>query len=699
MDVGGGIRVDGCVWHASRITTAIKTGDFCAKLAAMSKKSKKLQPEQLYELHFIADPQLNHDASQALAVHTRIDQTHIDQPDNAEQPTETDSSKAPRYLSQIYLYDVAEGSSRPLTSGESSSHSPRFSPDGSRIAFLSKRHDDKATQLYLLHLAGGEAQRLSNLEQGVSEFCWHPSGETIAFCSRGDEKTPKCEVARRIDTLHYRMDGSGFRSPFDSAIYMLNVARQKHKIYKLEQHHLYNLNFSGDGRYLFFHASTQAQRLQQQGSIYRLTFSTGNIKRKAIVSQKYISGVSSNADGSRLAYYGSSPADSFANPTGLWLCDGTMTRQLSDADVEALPSTGGDSHYGRLSNPITWLDDHTLLINPNQAGRSGLASLNLDDGTLRPWQTGDRVVSAFMHQAGQTLFIAETPEQPAELFVRDADGNERQLSFLNQRLLERYSFGSLSKEKSLKAEDGTLIPYWLIQPEKPRKDNALVLQVHGGPHTNYGYGFYFEFHLLASQGYTVVYGNPRGGSSYGHEFQTTILQRYGTVDAADVMGIARKARKKHADGKAPMHLTGGSYGGFMTNWLVGQEDSKDFFRSAVTQRSIANWLSFFGTADIGYFFTPVQQGGNPWADTDTLWQQSPLKYVANVETPLLLIHAEKDYRCPIGQAEEFFAALRSLDKEAACLRIPDEGHNLSRSGRPDRRVARLEAIVEWFNNH
>ena len=167
-------------------------------------------------------------------------------------------------------------------------------------------------------------------------------------------------------------------------------------------------------------------------------------------------------------------------------------------------------------------------------------------------------------------------------------------------------------------------------------------------------------------------------------------------DADDVLASVSAARRAHADPEAPVHLTGGSYGGFMTNWLVTQTD---LFRSAVTQRSISNWLSFYGTSDIGYGFAEQEVGGNPWNDLQRLWDQSPLKHVANVTTPLLIVHSDEDHRCPVEQAEQLFVALKRLGKEARLVRFPGEGHELSRSGRPDRRVARLSAILEWFGAH
>jgi dipeptidyl aminopeptidase/acylaminoacyl peptidase len=207
----------------------------------------------------------------------------------------------------------------------------------------------------------------------------------------------------------------------------------------------------------------------------------------------------------------------------------------------------------------------------------------------------------------------------------------------------------------------------------------------------------FEFHLLASAGYTVVYGNPRGGSSFGRVFGTAIAGAYGSVDADDVLATVEHALAHHARPDAPVHLTGGSYGGFMTNWLVSHTDR---FRSAVTQRSICNWLSFYGTSDIGPPFTEAELLGTPWRDHDALWRMSPLSYVEAVVTPTLVLHAEDDHRCPIEQAEQWFTALKRLGRAPTRLvRFPGEGHELSRSGRPDRRVQRLEAILGWFDEH
>jgi dipeptidyl aminopeptidase/acylaminoacyl peptidase len=304
-------------------------------------------------------------------------------------------------------------------------------------------------------------------------------------------------------------------------------------------------------------------------------------------------------------------------------------------------------------------------------------------------------VIAFDAAAGRVSFVLETPTTPGVLAVRDPDGQERRLLDPNAAFLERRALAR-HERRSVQAADGQALTYWCLEPAKPRRDGAIVVQVHGGPYTNYGEAFMFEFHALAAAGYRVVYGNPRGGSSFGAAFAAAIKGAYGTVDADDVLAIVAHAATS-SDGDPPVHLTGGSYGGFMTNWLVSHVGR---FRSAVTQRSICNWLSFFGTSDIGPWFAGQELDGNPWEHTERLWRASPLKYAADVTTPTLVIHAEEDHRCPIEQGEQWFTALKVLGRaETRFLRFPGEGHELSRSGRPDRRVERLEAIVDWFDTH
>ena len=653
----------------------------------------KLKADSLFDLTFISDAHLSLNGEHIAAV-----QTVIQQPGDL--PEERD--KPPRYVSHIFLYDPGTGDAVQLTrTGDANTH-PRFSPDGSQLAFLSNREGEKA-QLYVMPLAGGEAARLTDFKAGVSEFVWHPSGESVALVSRGDQDDAEHKgQPLRVEQLTYKRDGVGFLPAEPAQIYLYTLSKGKSKKLSKLKSSPSGLAFSPDGETLYFSGAKNPDEVDAWKSNL-WTLPSGGGKAKRLTGGMSVAFLPSpSPDGAHVAFFSPIDQEVFASPTGLWLVSSEGgDAHLFTGELEARYDAGGDSYYGAYPNTPIWSEDSkTLFFNANVEGRSGLAKIDLETQKIRQLQKGERATRGFSGAGGRFVFTAETPVTPGELFYRDGRGKETKLSSLNAAFLDKHRIAEVSKVQRAKAKGGPRVSYWVMQPGKPRKDNALVLQVHGGPHTNYGYGFYFEFHLLASAGYTVVYGNPRGSSSYGADFATAMLGGYGTVDAADVLAIARTAKKNHAknhgDPDAPMHLTGGSYGGFMTNWLVGHTDE---FRSAVTQRSICNWLSFYGTSDIGYKFSDVQVAGNPWEHTDKLWEQSPLRYVAEVNTPLLILHADEDHRCPVEQAEQLYVALKKLGKETTFIRFPDEGHELSRSGRPDRRVARLEAMLAWFEEH
>nr|WP_263849036.1 S9 family peptidase [Lacticaseibacillus nasuensis] len=227
-----------------------------------------------------------------------------------------------------------------------------------------------------------------------------------------------------------------------------------------------------------------------------------------------------------------------------------------------------------------------------------------------------------------------------------------------------------------------------------------MLYIHGGPQAGYGYTFFHEMQVLASAGYGVINVNPRGGLGYGQDFTAAVIGHYGEGDYEDLMMSVDEAMKldKTIDAKR-LYVTGGSYGGFMTNWVVGHTDR---FKAAATARSIANWISFYGTSDIGYYFTPWEITGE-WTgdvnDIETLWRYSPLAYADHVKTPTLVLHGEQDQRCPIGQGEEFYTALKLRGVDTKFIRFPQSNHELSRSGLPNLRIVRMQAIMDWFDAH
>lgn len=298
---------------------------------------------------------------------------------------------------------------------------------------------------------------------------------------------------------------------------------------------------------------------------------------------------------------------------------------------------------------------------------------------------------------GQQLYIIALYRQKLqELYRID-------LKLEKQEIISRFNIDALRnkyvatpKEYYLKSKSHG-VKGWVLLPKDydPNQSYPAILDIHGGPKTVYGTVYYHEMQCWANMGYVVFFCNPRGSDGKGNEF-ADIRGKYGTIDYDDIMKFTDLVMKKIPNIDVNrMFVTGGSYGGFMTNWIVGHTHR---FRAAVTQRSISNWLSFHGTSDIGYYFSADQTAGHPIVDTEKLWKQSPLKYAHQVQTPLLFIHSDNDYRCPIEQAMQFYTILKQNGLQTKLIWFKGETHELSRSGKPQARIKRLEEITNWFES-
>jgi dipeptidyl aminopeptidase/acylaminoacyl peptidase len=267
---------------------------------------------------------------------------------------------------------------------------------------------------------------------------------------------------------------------------------------------------------------------------------------------------------------------------------------------------------------------------------------------------------------------------------------------LNAFLRNEVKLGG-AREVWLRSFDGTKVQGWLVTPPgfKATRRYPAILQIHGGPRTQYAFTFFHEMQYLAAHGYVVFYTNPRGGSGRGETWADAIAGGWGDLDYKDCMAAADWMEKQRFINPKRMGVTGGSYGGYMTNWIIGHTNR---FRAAVTQRSVVDLLSFVGSSDFG-FALDRELNGFPWTNRENYEKCSPITYYKNVKTPVLIIHSEQDLRCNIEQAEQMFVMLKVLGKAVEMVRFPHEPHGLSRHGRPDRRVARLEWILKWFDRY
>ncbi len=664
----------------------------------------KLKTRHLTELVSIADPRLAPTPAGERPTRAVVTVTDVVQGEKEEPP---------RYRSRLALVDLAadagEDRLRTLTFGEGD-RAPRWSPDGGRIAFLRGGRDAKGAptpaRLAVLDLEGGEARVLTDGPNPVKAFAWRDDARLL-IVTRGERKDEDVErgLARIVDRRWHRLDGVGFLPDPEADLVEIALADGAARVLATLAHAPDDLAVAPGGRRLAYLAPTDDAEFDTG----RVRLWTMRLGRKRAAAPEDALGVplrgggnlAWSPDGARLAFLAPSDLTGFGRSTSLWLtnADGAAPRRLTEPDDEASATVAGDVRRGAYPITPRWdAAGRSLTVVLNREGRSQVARVGVADAPeVEPLGGGDRVVTAFDAHDGWTLQVVETPTAPGELFLRAPDGAETRVSGRNDGWTSRFRLAA-PVERRFASADGTSLAYLWYVPAKPRRDRAVVIQVHGGPHTNDGFGFRFEYQRLLAAGFAVVALNPRGSTSFGEAHATAALLNYGTVDADDVMAVVEHALAQHEAPDAPVHLTGGSYGGFMTNWLVGQRP--DRFRSAVTQRSICNWVSFYGTSDIGPWFTEHEVGAPPWADLDALWRASPLRYVENVVTPMLILHSENDHRCPIEQAEQWFTALKQLARaETRLARFPDEGHELSRGGRPDRRVQRIDLILDWFERH
>jgi dipeptidyl aminopeptidase/acylaminoacyl peptidase len=393
------------------------------------------------------------------------------------------------------------------------------------------------------------------------------------------------------------------------------------------------------------------------------------------------------------------PADGSTAPRCL---TGDFDRSLIHhiiSDMRAHPSAG---------RPVWAPDGRFILVIVAEGGTTQLAAVEAATGAVHVMTTGRREIFAESYDRAcrRVALGISDPASPGDVWIADVEGlaegrpsipaaRERRLTHVNTQTLAGVELSSPQRYAYVGA-DGWALEGWVMPPadHEPGRRYPTILAIHGGPHSAYGEAFFHEFQTLTALGYAVVLTNPRGSQGYGQTFTAATRHDWGGRDYTDIMdGLdAALARFDFLDPDR-LGVQGGSYGGYMTNWVVGHTQR---FKAAVTMRSIANCLSQWGTSDMAYLKGYWEFPGDPWDSPEFYWERSPIKYVKDITTPLLILHSENDLRCPISEGEQLFTALRKQGKEAAFARFPNESHDLSRNGQPQHRVERLKMIVEWF---
>jgi dipeptidyl aminopeptidase/acylaminoacyl peptidase len=685
-------------------------------------QKRNITETDLFNFVWIADPQVAPDGSRVAFVKVTVNE------------------KKDGYNTSIWTVSPGNSELHQLTNGPRDT-APRWSPDGKYLAFVRagerEGRPDQA-QLFMLSMAGGDSFQFTKLPRGVSQPEWSPDGKTIAFLSitnpddlkkqkeqesmtrAASQASPSPSPLEResdvrvITRAVYRFNGSGYLdAKRPQHIWVVTAPRTGED--KVTPRQLTtgrfsegNITWAKDSSQIYFSSDQRDEPYYERPrtEVFSVAL-TGGEPVKLTSFDMGAGTFTISPNGKQLAFVAAvtKPINSYTQPD-LWVMDitpGAQPRNLTTAfDFDIGSGLTGDNAAprGGVGSPPVWTNDSRSVVTVYaKEGKANIGSFEVSSGKQTDVTSGNQAVMAFSVGSDTSKFalVVSTPTRVGDLYWSEQPGKEpKQLTHLNDPL-----FSSLNitepEEVWYKSFDGRRVQTWVQKPPDfdPGKKYPLILNIHGGPHAAYGYIFDHEFQWMAAKGYVVLYPNPRGSTTYGQEFGNIIQYNYPGDDYKDLMaGVDEILRRGYVDANK-LGVTGGSGGGLLTNWTIGHTTR---FAAAVSQRDIANWSDWWYTADFT-LFQPTWFRKPPFEDPEEYKVRSPINYINNVKTPLMLILSEADYRTPTGPGgEAMFRALKYKKIPTVMVRFPNETHELSRSGQPWHRIERLQHIVGWFDH-
>ncbi len=650
--------------------------------------SSHLELLDVFSMEYVSDPQISPDGSKIIYVRNFKD-------------VMTD-----RNLSNLWMVNFDGSGNRPLTTGNQNDLYPRWSHDSKKIIYKSNSQDDKM-KLYLMWLDTRETTALTNSSSSPGAVSWSWDDSYLAFTMfvptemKSIVHLPsKPEGASwnkppiYIDQMNYRGDGQGYYKSGNDQLFIVSTdGGTPRQLTDTKDDHGAPV-WSRDDKALYFSANLhEAHDLDPVNSeIYKITVADG-VVTELTKRQGPDFGAEVSPDGNAIAYLGFDDTYQGYQVTKLYTMnsDGTSSKMLSgefDRDIEGIA-------WDKESKGLHFQYDEegdTKIGYINASGKITPVTENLGGLSLgRPYNQGDFTVA----QNGRIAYTLGGTEHPSDL-ATFYKGNSNRITDLNEDLFSFRKLGKVEEMTWNSSYDQRKIQGWLVTPPDfdPSKKYPLILEIHGGPFQSYGTVFSAEIQLYAAAGYVVLYTNPRGSTSYGEEFGNLIHHDYPNHDYEDLMsGVDAVIEKGFVD-PANLFVTGGSGGGVLTAWIIGKTNR---FKAAVVAKPVINWYSFVLYSDSPGFFYKYWFASKPWEDPESYLKRSPITYVGNVKTPTMLLTGEDDFRTPIAESEQFYAALKLQNVETAMVRIPGASHEIA--AKPSNLIAKIASVLAWFDKY
>ncbi len=638
-------------------------------------------PQDLFDLDFLQDAQLSPDGSTVayavLTVDSVTDEEH----------------------STLYLLDIARDHIRPLTTGLAQDSTPRWSPDGKQIAFRSTRNGKP--QLFCIAVDGGEARTLTAFAQGIAEGpVWSPDGRQIAFTAPPQQAPADPKLPYRVTRSVYRFDKVGYLDGVVADLYVIAATGGEPRALTADAYNNGAPVWSPDGRELLY-TVTMFPDSHRIGAALRIITLDGVI-RDLLWAWGSASAATWTPDGQRVVFAGTPAGLPIGTQDQLWVIDRLGGEPVCRTPGLAYKVGGGlqmdmPARFLRTPRLFVSADGAVAYVQVQAGGTVSIYRIALHGPSTWSVVVEEEAACFPMDLQNEALlYFQSTHADPIQLYtISVVASTPRRLTDLNHARRAEWDQPKV-QPLHFPSSDGVMVEGWIMTPAVGEAPFPTILYIHGGPHSAFGQIFSFDFRLLASAGYAVLFLNQRASTGYGDPFATQIKGDWGNLDYHDLMaGVDHAIALGLADGDR-LGCCGLSGGGNLTCWIVGQTKR---FKAAVPENPVTNWVSFYGVSDIGPWFAVEQLGGHPHEIPDIYARCSPITYAHRCTTPTLLIQGEHDWRCPAEQSEQFYTVLKVNDCPVEMLRLPGSPHAGSIEGPPAIRRAHNEALLDWLQRY